>query len=338
MSSFISSFKAPVGALLLIAAIEIAVYAAWKPNTVERSKYLDWHYASNEIFHRLLIYSKLRTFGNSAPDIVQVGDSNGFHGVRPEIVMKHLGGLSYLNMSCCGNIDFGGYYDMAKFMLDRSPRTTALVFYIQIDNLPISYRPDLRGGRDKIHDSFAVPWTVLDPPSQSLRPTVTDVVFTAGGLLAPLRPGLTWSGMAQAMIASAEANRGWWSEHDPHPTKSKMEELRRDRRGEQDTVPMDLSSPASPYFSTDAFGRRRFTPLVTFGEFAALAASHGAKFIIVFHPDRCKSINEESRLNLLSTFAQLKQAHPNVLILPEQIFEHLAGERFSVASHLRVAY
>ena len=87
-----------------------------RPDDDERSNFLSLSYLRPEV-HRLIVDEKLRAFARSSPDIIQIGDSTGFYGVNSDIVTNHLGGLRYLNLSCCANMGFDGYYAVAHFML-----------------------------------------------------------------------------------------------------------------------------------------------------------------------------------------------------------------------------
>ena len=70
-----------------------------KPDLVERSNYLNWMYGKTDPFHKFIIYAKMREILSSDADIVQVGDSSGFHGIRPDLVTNELDGLRYFNLS-----------------------------------------------------------------------------------------------------------------------------------------------------------------------------------------------------------------------------------------------
>src|SRR5215471_728746 len=131
MSSFIFSFKSLrpfAAALTVIALTEGVVGFALRPNVVERSK-------SNLLnrFHDTVIFGKLAEFADSSPDIVQVGDSSGFHGVRSDVVMRYLGGLKYVNLSCCASMGYQAYYALADFMLRRNRGIRAVVLYVSLN-------------------------------------------------------------------------------------------------------------------------------------------------------------------------------------------------------------
>src|SRR6185437_11667171 len=176
MNSFISSFRPFLAAAAAILAIEATVYAIERPNFVTRSNYLDWNYLSPEYTHKMIIYEKLRDFADASPDIIQVGDSTGLYGIRPQTVMRHLGGLTYVNLSCCAGTGFEGDYDIAKLVMERSGSVKVLVLYITGLPADSERKENVDGGATRIHAAFESPWALLSPPSQSLRQAVTSRV------------------------------------------------------------------------------------------------------------------------------------------------------------------
>ena len=112
---------------------------------VERSGYLNWNFNESELFHKALIYAKLRNAAAAKPDIIQVGDSSGLHGIIPAIVEKYVPGLRYENLSCCANTGFDGYYTIAQFMLRHAPSIKAVVLYITWNNIALDPDEDRAG-------------------------------------------------------------------------------------------------------------------------------------------------------------------------------------------------
>jgi len=338
MSSFISSFRPILAAAAAIAIIEAAVYVTLRPTFVERSNYLDWNYASDERFHKLMIYEKLKDFADSAPDIIQVGDSSGFHGVNPDIVMQHLNGMTYVNLSCCANTGYDGYYSIAEFMFRRNPGIKALVLYVSLNNLPqlkLITGDEVAGGAERIRDSFVAPWAYLSPPSLALRRAVTDAVYSLGGLVRPRSEGLSQDDMVRDMTKSVRQHRGWWAEHDPRRAGQKFEDYWRRLCGD---TGIRSSNDNARYYVRDLLLRRESFPLSTFGGFADLAARHGAKLAIVFHPYPCAGLTGNFLDARRAEIKSLETAHDNVIVLPDRMLEHWPMEEFTAASHLRTGY
>ena len=153
MSSYISSFKALLAAVVMIAIVEVSYSAVDTSSPAERSSYLNWNFNTVELFHKALVYGKLRNAVQTNPDIIQIGDSSGLHAIVPRIVDEYLSGLKYENLNCCANTGFDGYYSIAEFMLRNKPSIKAVVLYNSINNPPrdpLATPTDLVGGDDRM--------------------------------------------------------------------------------------------------------------------------------------------------------------------------------------------
>src|SRR6185295_6834867 len=271
MISFIFSFRPLLLAVATIACVEIAVALVDKPNIVERSNYFNWAYSTLEPYHKLVVHQKLSELVSSQPDIIQVGDSSGFHGIRSKTVMEYLDGLSYLNLSCCANTGFDGYYDIAKFALDHSPNIRAVVLYLTRNNLPQQSRMggDQELGSTKIHDSFAGPWAFIKLPSLALRPVATDAVynrFNRSVRGVALQNRLSRAPMVVDMLRSVKDERGWWAEHDRRLVGARRQQLF-----------AKTCDDVVGFYTVETLSSRtgEFLPLVAFDNLAALANRRG---------------------------------------------------------------
>jgi hypothetical protein len=323
MNSFIFSFRAlrPFAlALAVIAVTEAAVGLALRPNIVERSK-------SNLLnrFHSTVIFGKLADFADSSPDIVQVGDSSGFHGVRSDVVMHYLDGLKYVNLSCCAYMGYEAYYAIADFMLQRNPSIKAVVLYISLRNLP---RADTMQGAaqlgDFIENSLTTPFAYLSPPTVALRQRIVDAMERKGQ--SKLDAIFT-----EELRRSAREHNGWWAEHDRRLAGANRAEFWRATCG---TNGVAVISDDASYYGPD---KQSYT-LSEFQRLASLTARHGAKFVVIFHPYSCRGLDGallEARREDLRT---LVQRNPNMVVLPERMLETWPAEKFVSADHLRVGY
>jgi hypothetical protein len=340
MNSFISSFRPLVAALVTILCIEAVTYIRVRPNFAERSNYLGYNYLSPEQLHKGIIYEKLREFGNSAPDIVQVGDSSGLHNVIPEIVERYLGGLKYVNMSCCANTGFDGYYVIAKSILDRDRNAKALVLYISLKNLPAvdNHNGDeLVGGATNLYDTYASPWSVAWPPTMALRPDVTAAVYSLGGLLGPEINQLDQIGTGVVVRHWLDAHGGWWPEDDQRFAADNPDF---DLCKPSDTTGLNLAPnvPNSRFYTAGILGSKRFYPTAMFERFADLAADHGAKLVIAFQPHPCAHIDAEALSILNASLTEVVRERPNVVVVPKSIFEHGPAAQFTGQDHMRIGY
>lgn len=333
MNSFISSFRPLLAAIAIIGLIEGAIALIVAPDVVERSNYLSWMYGESDPFHKFVIYQKMKEIPSSQADVIQVGDSSGFHGIRPNLVMKELDGVRYFSLSCCANTGYDGYYDFVKFALGHDPNLRAIVLYITFNNLPQQklLGGDAKLGAAKIHEAFVGPWSIVSLPSLALRPAVTDAFYTLFGLVAPRRTGLSDSGDTLNVMQSVHDERGWWAEHDPRSVGDKGKEFFKRLCGPSDTWALGVAD------YTSANGE--FFPLITFDKFAALAKSYDKKLIIVFHPHPCEKLNDQFKQAMEDSLSLLKRKYSNLFVYPEGIFEHWPREIFTgSADHLYVGY
>jgi hypothetical protein len=320
MSSFIFSFRAVLLALGVIAATEGVCALALRPGIVERTKFnlLDR-------FQSAVIFGKLNDFADSAPDIIQVGDSSGFYGVNPDIVMRHLGGLKYLNLSCCAATGYRGYYGIADFMLRRNPGIKAVVLYVSLNNLP---RADLIQGQHQlgefIQNSLTTPFSSVSPATVALRQRIVDAMEKKG-------QAKTDAIFTDDMRQSARQHNGWWAEHDRRLAGEKRVAFWRQTCGGSGIKPWN-DQPA--YYSGDG---QSYT-VRELERFALLAAHHGAKLIVLFHPFSCRGAEGGFFDARRTDISAVMQRHRNVIAEPKQMLDSWPTEKFVSSDHLRVGY
>jgi hypothetical protein len=320
MNSFTSALRPFAIALAIIALTEAVFGLALQPNIVERTKFnlLDR-------FHSTVIFGKLGEFADSSPDIVQVGDSTGFHGVRPDVVMRYLGGLKYLNLSCCAGMGYQGYYGIADFMLRRNPGIKAVVLYIGLRNLP---RADLIAGQRRlgefIETSLTTPFAYLSPPTVALRQRVVDVMERKGQ--AKIDAVFT-----DDLRHSTRGHNGWWPEHDRRLAGEKRIEYWRQSCGATGVV---AQNDDESFYGED----KQSYMLREFQRFAALTARHGAKFVVLFQPYSCRGLEGSFLDARREDVRTLVKRNPNMVVFPEGMLELWPAEKFVTAEHLRVGY
>jgi hypothetical protein len=337
MSSFISGFKAVIAASAAIFLVEAAVFAARPSSFVQRSNYLDWNYATPEIFHKAMIYQKLDHFARSAPDVIQVGDSSGLHGVNPEVAMKYLSGLKYVNLSSIANAGFDGQYAIADFMFRRNRSIKALVLYVTLNQLP---KVDMiggdqnTGGSERIRDSFTAPWAYFNPPSMVYRRRVTEAVYSRWGAVRArerhfFEAGETFSDM----LDSIQQHFGWWPEHDPRFAGAKLRDYWRQFCDDAGTRVLD---DTDAYYLYDPLLGKRSYVHAYLQRFADLAANHGAKLVIIFNPYPCRKLEGDFLAARRADLEAVKDANSNVAYGP--LFEPWPMSAFIAGDHLRAEY
>jgi hypothetical protein len=324
MSSSIFSFRAIAAGAAVVGLVEGVCALTLRPGFVERA-----NVGLLDPFHNAAIFGKLAAFEDSAPDIVQVGDSSGFHGVRPEIVMSYLGGLKYLNLSCCANTGYRGYYGIADFMLRRNSGIKAVVLYVNLINLP---RADLIHGEhemgDYIQNSLTSPFAYLAPASIAFRQRIADRIRGE-------RVSRTAAAFIADMQQSTQRHYGWWAEHDRRLAGAKRADYWRRSCGETGVA---VSDDDDSFYAVDAVHGRRSYLHTELQRFAALAAGHGARFIVAFHPFSCRGLEGSLLAARRSDIRAVMQQYGNMVALPEQMLELWPTERFVSTQHLRVGY
>jgi hypothetical protein len=324
MSSSIFSFRTIAVAAALVGLIEGVCALTLRPGFLARTNvgFLDR-------FHNSVIFGKLADFEQSSPDVIQVGDSSGFHGVRPEVVMSYLGGLKYVNLSCCANTGYRGYYGIADFMLRRNPGIKAVVLYVSLNNLP---RKDLiRGDHqmgESIQNSLTTPFAHVAPPTIALRQKIADEMRTNRG-------SRTETAFIADMQRSTQRHYGWWAEHDRRLAGGKRAEYWRRICGETGVA---FRNDDDVFYGDDLVHGRQSYMRTELQRFASLAAGHGAKLVALFHPFSCRGLEGSLLPARRDDIRAVLKQHDNVVALPEQMLELWPTGKFVSADHLHVGY
>jgi hypothetical protein len=310
VSSFISAFKPILVAVAVIAALEVAVVAARRPDDVERSNFLTLGYLRPEV-HRLIVYDKLRAFGWSSPDVIQVGDSSGYYGVNSKLVASRLDGARYVNLSCCAPMGFDGYYAVAHFMLRRNPSIKAVVLYVGATNF---IGTNAEGSfAEPIQNSFDSWRSYVMPPSLALRENFIKAVY-GSARTASANPEL---GHKLELIRDHD---GWLAEDDIRLSGKARDDYWREQCG-----------PGHLIVWRDV-NRQLFDKIA---RFAALTAEYNAKLILMVHPLPCPFAGRAFD-TAVRELDRLRSAQPNLVVAPANVFFSLPTDMFSSFPHLRV--
>jgi hypothetical protein len=322
VSSFISAFKPILIAVAVIVGLEAAVVAVRRPNDVERSDFLTFSYLRSET-HRLIVYEKLRAFGWSSPYVIQLGDSSGFYGVNSDLVTSHLGGLRYINLSCCANMDFDGYYAVADFMLKRNPSIKAVVLYIGPFNF-INAHVD-NSFAEPIQKSFYSLRSYVMPPSLALRQEVLKAVYGASRI-SSANPEL------ERKLEFLRHHDGWLPEDDIRMSGKARDDYWRAQCGPEHVL---VWNDTDDNYARDLAGGREWRRFDDIARLAALTAGYNAKLILMAQPLPCR-FRGTAFAARMRDLDRLRSAHPNLVVAPADVFFALPTEMFSSFPHLRV--
>jgi hypothetical protein len=322
VNSFISAFKPILVAVAVIAGLEGAVTAVRRPDDVERSNFLSFTYLRPEV-DRLIVYEKLRAFTGSSPDIIQIGDSTGFYGVNSDVVTNHLDGLRYVNLSCCANMGFDGYYAVAHFMLRHSRSIKAVVLYISAFNF--MYTNADSSFAEPIENSFDSLRSYVMPPSLVLRENIIKAIY------GPARTSST-NPEVEHKLEFIRDHNGWLGEDDVRRSGKARDDYWRTQCGPQRFIAWD---DGDDNYSVDFAGRREWRLFDKIARFAALTAEYNAKLILMVQPLPCPfgGTGFGARARDLD---RLRSAYPNLVVAPADVFFSLPTDMFSSAPHLRI--
>jgi hypothetical protein len=329
MNSSILPFKPWIAALALVAAIECLVQLVYSPPLTERTNFLQFSFARDETAQRLFMYDKLTTFADSNPAIVQSGDSSGFYGIEPKTIMRYLPeGMTYLNLSCCANLGFNGYYNVFRFMADRNPGLRYLVLHITPYTMP---RPELWNNDgaalwgdsnikvfgDAIYREFVSPQRYVYPPSLAFRRDVSGRIFYLDGLLRQLDRPLLQNENYLEFLRVYKSNLGWMPETDV--------------RGGVYASECDIAE--SETFDAHSLGWKTYTEEVL-DAFADLAKKYQKTLVVVFQPVACVYGTGHGSEKTRQAIEHFRIEHPEVE-MPFPLITTWPADLFSVPAHIR---
>lgn len=353
MSSYISHFKWLGIAVVGFIAIELTInWLAPTPEAV-RNNFLELAFAKPERVQRAFVYEKVQQLDNEKPDVLQVGDSSGLHGVQPLVVESYIGGR-YLNMSVATNLGFWGYYALAEHFMQRSGSVKALVLYIAP---PGAYpRRSLIDAKDLMADDlereFADPIRGLfHVPSLGLRKQVTDFIYYMDGTFnQPNRPLIDNDGYL--MLRNIVKPSGGWARETDDPgdiiPANILDNMRREFPALahfDDNLVIASALNMWGHINDDRAWDWSTLSYKTYMEvvldrYLRLAKRYGAKLVVVTNPvpEIVRRTKLKDAFHIETTRVQLDRYakhHPEVALLN---IHYWPDDRFSVFAHVGVPY
>lgn len=350
MNSSISHFSWMGLAVGGFVAIEAAIGFFAPRSDALRSNLLELSFAKPEMLQRAFVHEKLLAFDDDHPDIIQVGDSSGMHGVQSLIVESYLGGRSYLNLSVASNLGYTGFYAMARRAMERSGTVKMLVLYFTPGGG--AFPKSLIDARDlmgpDLQRELVSPFNrFFHTPSLGLRREVTDHVYYINGRLNQVdRPLINNSGyfMLRDIIAPSG---GWVRETDTADdtvarlfqaaspglagyTDEEIVRIQRDN-GTFANVPRVFDWSKLSY---------RTTLEMVLDDYLALARQHGAKLVVATNPVPESFQREAFKVGfdmdgISKALQEYGNRHSDVSILD---IAYWPDSKFSVFSHIATPY
>lgn len=332
MSLFISHFRPWLIALGLVVAFEATVWFIRNPHPLDRTNFLQFSFGTPETPQRLFMHHKFREFQNSNPTIVQSGDSSGFYGIEPAVVMRHLqAGYDYLNMSCCANLGFRGYYNTFRFMLENNNSIKHIVLHFTPYTMPRAETwdgdgaalwgiPDIRVFGDAVNQEFLSVWRIFHLPSMVWRREITDTVYSLGWRLNRKdRPLLDNENYAEFLRVFRQT-KGWMKETDVRVR----------------VPPTECVIDVPEFFDIRSMRWKSYLEEILDAH-ADLARQYNARLVVVFQPVACTIGTGSNNAKARKIVEEYGRANPDVAI-PFPLIETWPSEMFSVPAHVKAEY
>jgi hypothetical protein len=336
-------------ALLVLVVIEATFLIGASPERFTRNNFLQYRFGAPESLQRLFVQEKIEYFSDTAPTILQIGDSSGLYGIQPAIIESHLPGYRYLNFGIATNLGYCGYYRLAQYMLRRNPSIKYLVLYTTFAaGQPRASlwcgAPDLLA--DDINSEFVNPIRrAFQLPTLSLREQIThQVYYSVFGMTRQPRS----QNYAYLMFHDIIRMSGGWARETDNPGDRvynlwvAIDSL---RRGETNpTMPPDVKAlfekafPITDYWYVDWLScqRRSYIDLIL-GEFAALARRHNTKLVVIINPmpESIRTRYDDTFIDLGAMETALQRfGHANPEVAAPTQFDYWPDSKFSTFSHV----
>ena len=182
----LKSLRPIILSILIISGIELLIYSFIGKEKIESSAIentlFDNKFNKFDVPQKYLIKYKHKLFSDDQSHFIQIGDSSGLYGIRPNIINNYLDGMKYINTNCCADIGWKGYAISANYFLKKNLNAKYLVLYFSPYVLPSPLNQeneltkDIKGiYQDNTNRDFFRIFNYL--PSQALRKSILDYVF-----------------------------------------------------------------------------------------------------------------------------------------------------------------
>jgi hypothetical protein len=281
------------------------------------------------VVQKHVLYDKFELLFKDTPaDIVQVGDSSGFYGVIPEELSAGAGGLSDLNLGCCADSGWEGYYLAATLALRRTREPGMLALHVTPFWGPSA---DWKPGLAELMRNYLVQemwWHRVRPPSAGYRLRLTNLVYHDEWLdefpydRPADQPG--YASLRQWRVEMA-ASRGWVplprANPDSYLTAPAM-------------LPCDIEHS---YSSSSWFGLYRDDALYrNLSQIAELARRHGVRFALITNPLPCRMDDQALVDDVARQLERFRREHPEAIV-PFEFFRTAPRSDFLDRWHLTPA-
>lgn len=133
MNFYLKSLLAILISALIILALELFILykTGYEQNRrlIAKEAILYLNYEKEDVSQAYMIGYKNYIFFNEEAEFIQIGDSSGFYGLKPEIVQQYVN-AKYINGSCCVMMGWDGYYGIGERYLKNNKKRKYLVLYL----------------------------------------------------------------------------------------------------------------------------------------------------------------------------------------------------------------
>lgn len=318
MTSFISSFKPLLIALMVVAIVEVT-FRAWVDVPQKyNSDMLTLAPQQKERITSVFLNEKINALSRLPAKFVQVGDSSGFYGIQPNLIHSKDG---WTNYSCCARTGFSGYRVYASEILKRQREAGNHPEYLVLALTPY-YAPLSEYESSELSEvlraEFAE-WWRFKSWLGGWRLLFTNVLYraTAENRLLDSRVDSYWGNSYSALagdLAKLPQTAGWIERPGaviPLPLGACEFVIEKDEQNEELTL-----------------FRRELDSMASFAE------ASGVKLIVLANPVAC--MPSEDSVTLQAELDAFSKAHPRVII-PFKIHRQYPPRLFKDQWHLNVA-
>ena len=318
-------------ALGAIALLELVIHVIGNDG-LYNTDFFDFSPLQKDVLQKHVIYDKyIRILPDVSTDAVQVGDSSGFYGVIPAEVSKEAPSVTYLNLNCCGDTGWAGFFHEAQLALRSHDKPKFLVLHVTPFWAPAS--PTFRGDNQLsvlIRDYLLKDdwWHKVRMPSEGYRLRVTNLVYHGEWLDDFAYENFDYPTIGYPTIRAwrkqfAQA-RGWSPIPPEVPTNESLLK-----------VATPIACPLESAFSeTKYLGLVHENSLYDYlRRFAELAHAHETRFVFITNPLPCIVQDDAISKDIARQIERFKAEYPDAII-PFPFLRQWPREAFRDRWHL----
>ena len=322
-------------AILFIAVVEFIIFLIVGKEKINSSiienTLFDNQFKKSDVPQKYLIKYKYELFSGDKSEFIQVGDSSGLYGVRPNIINNYLNGMKYTNTNCCADIGWKGYAITANYFLKNNKNAKFLVLYFSPYVLPSPLNQeneltnDIKGiYNDNLNSDFFRIFNYL--PSQAIRKSVLKKVFLE-------EKNKSSSKNEFSRVLNDMGLLDYFEKYTGYKPSNLLEAL----KFHKGWMPLDrkkevISGSCGVGIADRYFGKYKMGSLTKGIEMMNnVATKHSVDLIVIFNPVACKE--SEQIKPIIEELMQFKNKYPNI-VFPNDFITTIDKKNFADNEHL----